>query len=169
MKHESLAESPDNATQGSLSVLQLEDAALLDQMLMSCLADTRLSVNVPSPMGECLMRRARPNVLLVGALTDIEAALSALVSDAPIVVRDWTCDAPMPERDRPDVVIIRDVDCVPLILQDAWLSWLTDRPDRPQIIATSCAPVFPLVVAGVFRSDLYYRLNTVLLDLRIGR
>ena len=48
-------------------------------------------------------------------------------------------------------------------------SWaiVNASPDlRSQIIATSRAPVFPLVEGGVFRSELYYRLNTFLLDLR---
>jgi len=105
-------------------------------------------------------------MLLVGALTDVEPALSHLVSSASGLVHDWTLDAPMPPRDRSGVVIIRDVDRVTLTTQDAWVSWLTAGNDRPQIIATSRAPVFPLVGAGLFRSALYYRLNTLLLDLR---
>ena len=105
-------------------------------------------------------------MLLVGALTDVEPALSHLVSSASGLVHDWTLDAPMPPRDRSGVVIIRDVDRVTVTLQDAWVSWLTTGHDRPQIIATSRTPVFPLVGAGVFRSELYYRLNTLLLDLR---
>ena len=104
-------------------------------------------------------------MLLVGALIDVDAALSALVSSASGRVHNWTLDAPMP-CDRSGVVIIRDVDRVTLTLQDAWVSWLSAGPDRPQIIATSRAPVFPLVEGGVFRSELYYRLNTFLLDLR---
>ena len=106
----------------------------------------------------------RPNVLLVGAPADVEGALSALVLSAP--VRNWTPDALLPTPDRSGVVIIRDVDRLTVPLQHAWLSWLTDGHDRSQIIATSRAPVFPLVEAGVFRSELYYRLNTLLLDLR---
>ena len=52
--------------------------------------------------------------------------------------------------------------------KDAWWSWLNqdDTTYHPQIIATRRVAVFPLVQAGLFRSDLYYRLNTVLLDLR---
>ena len=105
-------------------------------------------------------------MLVVGSPADVEDALAPLASDAPTTVHDWTPDSPMPSCDRSSVVIIRNVDRVPLALQDVWLSWLTDSHDRPQIIATSYAPVFPLVGAGLFRSELYYRLNTVLLDLR---
>jgi len=129
------------------------------------LAYTRVSASVSSPIGERPMRQTwRPSVLLVGALADVEGALSALVLSAPI--HNWTLDALLPPRDRPGVVIIRDVDRLTVTHQDAWLSWLTDGHDRAQIIATSRAPVFPLVEAGVFRSELYYRLNTLLLDLR---
>jgi len=130
-------------------------------------SSTVSAASVSSPIDERPVRRAwRPNVLLVGALTDVEAALSALVPSASGLVHNWTLDAPMPPRDRSGVVIIRDVDRVTPTLQDAWVSWLTPGHDRPQIIATSGAPVFPLVGAGVFRSELYYRLNTLLLDLR---
>ena len=129
-------------------------------------SSTVSAASVSSPVGEHPVRQAwRPNVLLVGALTDVDAALSALVSSASGLVHDWTLDAPMP-CDRSGVVIIRDVDRVTLTLQDAWVSWLSAGHDRPQIIATSGAPVFPLVEGGVFRSELYYRLNTFLLDLR---
>jgi len=107
----------------------------------------------------------RFNVLLVGAHTAVEAALSALVSDVPGAVSVWTVEAPMPARDGLEVVIVRDVDRLSPTLQDAWVSWMEGGHRRPQIIATSRVPVFPLVAEGVFRSELYYRLNTLLLDL----
>ena len=118
-------------------------------------------------MAEMAGDAARLNVFLVGAPPAVEAALSVLVSDAPGAVSVWTVDAPLPDRDGPHVVILRDVDRMPLMLQDAWVSWLEGGQHRPQIIATSGAPVFPLVVKGAFRSELYYRLNTVLLDLAV--
>jgi len=134
---------------------------------IALLAYTRPAANCSSPTGERPTRHAsRPNMLVVGSPADVEDALAPLASDAPTTVHDWTPDSPMPSCDRSSVVIIRNVDRVPLALQDVWLSWLTDSHDRPQIIATSYAPVFPLVGAGLFRSELYYRLNTVLLDLR---
>jgi transcriptional regulator of acetoin/glycerol metabolism len=37
---------------------------------------------------------------------------------------------------------------------------------RPQIVATSGVPVYPLVEADRFSGILYYRLNTILLDMQ---
>ena len=164
MRHNRLVELPENATESSPFG---RDLAFDVDGHVALLAYIRPLANDSSPTGERKMRRAsRPNILVVGAPTDVEAALSPIASCAPTTVYDWTLDSPMPSCDRSSIVIIRDVDRVPIALQDVWLSWLTDRYERPQIIATSHVPVFPLVGAGLFRSELYYRLNTVLLDLR---
>jgi hypothetical protein len=44
------------------------------------------------------------------------------------------------------------------------LRWLENAPHRPQIISTSSRALYPLVRAGRFSEDLYYRLNGVYLD-----
>jgi transcriptional regulator of acetoin/glycerol metabolism len=42
--------------------------------------------------------------------------------------------------------------------------WLASS-NRPQVVSTASAPLLPLVEAGVFNDALYYRLNTVYIDL----
>lgn len=53
--------------------------------------------------------------------------------------------------------------------QHALLQWLDDTAGRVQVVSTTTQPLFPLVQRDVFRADLYYRLNTVFLDLRDPR
>ena len=168
MRHKRPAESVEHATACSPFVRRREETALGDHEAHDgLLAYTRISASISAPIGERPMRPTwRPNVLLVGSLTDVEEAFLALVSSAPGPVHNCRLDAPLPPHDRSGVVIIRDVDRLTVTLQDDCLSWLTDGHDRSQIIATSRAPLFPLVEAGLFRSELYYRLNTLLLDLR---
>ena len=48
--------------------------------------------------------------------------------------------------------------------QQRLLQWLEEAPQRPQIISTSSRALYPLVGAGRFSEDLYYRLNSVYLD-----
>ena len=120
------------------------------------------------PIGErLLLRNLRPNVLLIGEAETIQPALAELVAELEAPVCYWTPGAPLPSREH-SVVVIRDVGRIRMSLQDAWWSWLNQDDTRyhSQIIATSSVAVFRLVQSGLFRSDLYYRLNTVLLDVR---
>jgi DNA-binding NtrC family response regulator len=65
-------------------------------------------------------------------------------------------------------LILEDVAALSRDQQTALLQWLEDVGRSVQIIATDTEPVFPLVEKGRFLDALYYRLNTVLLDLRPG-
>jgi Sigma-54 interaction domain len=49
--------------------------------------------------------------------------------------------------------------------QHALLEWLDGAPQRVQVIALIERPLFDLVECGGFLSSLYYRLNTIYLDL----
>jgi len=109
----------------------------------------------------------RSNVLVIGSVADTEAAVSAIVAALEKPVYFWAPDVPLPARADGHAIGIRDIGTLSPALQLAWLAWLTaQRRRRPHIIATSSIPVFPLVTQGMFLADLYYRLNTILLDLR---
>jgi len=47
------------------------------------------------------------------------------------------------------------------------LTWLEQTTTRAQVISTSSGPLFPLVQAGVFNETLFYRLNTICLDVTV--
>jgi len=79
----------------------------------------------------------------------------------------WTSDVPLSTLGAERTVVIRDVATWCLDRQEALLTWLSQPNRRPQIIATSSIKIFPLVTQGLFLEALYYRLNTILLD--VGR
>jgi transcriptional regulator of aromatic amino acid metabolism len=48
--------------------------------------------------------------------------------------------------------------------QHRLMAWL-ERGDRPRVISTSRVSLLPIVQAGMFIESLYYRLNTLCIDL----
>jgi len=119
---------------------------------------------------EMLACTVRPNVLVIGPMTRIEATVASIAMALPTPVFYWTSEMPLPEACDGRTIVIRDIGTLSPTLQEAWLAWLNARPARPaQVIATSSIAVFPLVRQGLFLEDLYYRLNTVLLDVREWR
>jgi DNA-binding NtrC family response regulator len=85
------------------------------------------------------------------------------------VRRPWrrSSDLPLPSPADATTIVIRDIATLSLSFQQAWLARLNAPHARhQQIITTSSIAVFPLVARGVFLEELYYRLNTVLLDVR---
>jgi hypothetical protein len=109
----------------------------------------------------------RSNVLVIGPVAETEATVSAIVVTLEKPAYFWTPDVPLPPHADGRAIVIREVATLSPALQLAWLAWLTAQQGRHRhIIATSSIPVFPLVTQGMFLADLYYRLNTILLDLR---
>ena|SRR5262245_46554605 len=111
--------------------------------------------------------RIRPNVLVVGPVALTEAAVTEIVAALGKPARFWGPNVPLPARADGHAIVIRDIATLSAVHQAAWLAWLsTQQRRRPHIIATSSIAVFPLIAQGMFLADLYYRLNTILLDLR---
>jgi hypothetical protein len=104
-----------------------------------------------------------PNVLLIGPVPRVEAAVSTIVGASRTPVCYWTLNVPLSTVGAERTVVIREIATWCTDLQRAWLTWLSERSPRPQIISTSSLDIFPLVTEGWFLEDLYYRLNTVLL------
>lgn len=109
---------------------------------------------------------ARPNVLACGDRSFIDAFLS--------VIRPH-CSEPIhtfPTRHLPSlslvsngtVILNRVADYDPAH-QRAVLEWLEERGWVLQVIATTDRPLLDQVERGAFSASLYYRLNTVYLDL----
>jgi hypothetical protein len=137
-----------------------------------------LSVDAPSRAyalassltSELLAHTLRPNVLVIGPVARSEATVAAIVGALSALsmlstpVQYWTPDSPLPSPGDTTTIVIRDIATLSLSSQQAWLARMNDPHAHAQIIATSSIAVFPLVARGVFLEDLYYRLNTVLLD-----
>jgi hypothetical protein len=116
-----------------------------------------------------MLRAVRPNILVIGAPDAIESTVSALVAQLPGPVSYLRSNAPPPAIDEAEMLVVPDVAALSPDLQHEWLAWL-DNVDvrRPQIVATSGVPIYPLVTADQFSGVLYYRLNTILLDVQVG-
>lgn len=61
-------------------------------------------------------------------------------------------------------LIVLEVDRLDSDQQAQLLRWLNQRQTPAQVVCTSCESLFRRVQAGHFLTDLYYRLNSVLLD-----
>jgi DNA-binding NtrC family response regulator len=77
------------------------------------------------------------------------------------------------ERARGGTILLQDVDSLTPALQDALLHFLaadqprsgSGRPPDVQIVTSTQKPLIDRVVAGTFRDDLYYFLNTMYLPI----
>jgi hypothetical protein len=116
-----------------------------------------------------MISAVRPNILVIGTADAVESTLSALVARLPGTVSYLRPNASPPAIDEAEMLVVPDVTALSPDRQHEWVAWL-DNVDvrRPQIVATSGVPVYPLVEADQFSGTLYYRLNTILLDIQVA-
>ena len=70
----------------------------------------------------------------------------------------------LPPIEWPGTLVIDEVDGLTLQEQIQVLEWSAGPVRNTQVISTTSEPLFPRVRAGSFIDTLYYRLNTVYLD-----
>jgi len=121
-----------------------------------------------SPVRTGAMRQlvsAGCNLLVRGEKSATTATVVALSADlsAPLVVWKSETVADLPRLDC-GTVVLQDVDQLGLSEQRALLAWLDDRPGHVRVISTAASDLFDLVNAGGFLDPLYYRLNTIVID-----
>ena len=106
---------------------------------------------------------ARPNLLVEGPQANSERLIGILASLSPDPVRDWRQLADCLST----TVLVRGVDALTPEEQRKLMHRLEGASGQPlprQVISTSTRAVFPLVECGLFLSQLYYRLNSVRLQ-----
>jgi hypothetical protein len=105
------------------------------------------------------------NLLVRGEKSAATATVVALSADFPPPLVTWMAatDGTLPALDH-GTLVIHDVDCLELSVQRTLLSWLQDRASRVRVISTVTRDLFAMVTAGVFLDQLYYRLNTIVVD-----
>lgn len=114
-----------------------------------------------------ILRRLRPNVLIVGEGETIEAALDSMrahFADPIAYWAPWTSAAWPREPFR--TLIVTGVDEMSLEQQQQLMVFNDGASDDVQVISTAKGPLFEVVERKAFLERLYYQLNVVLLDLR---
>jgi hypothetical protein len=110
------------------------------------------------------VRAGSPNLLLIGPGAVAEEFLLPLMPSlaSPIVY----LDAANPALPATPVgtIIVRDVARLTPTHQAQFLEWLSGQTETA-VIAVSPRPLFPRVRRGAFSDPLYYRLNTVVVEL----
>jgi hypothetical protein len=114
-----------------------------------------------------LMGMPRVNLLLVGVDGLVWNVLGTLLLDLHEPIATWCSGQPfvLPPAGRIGTLILHDVGALTHDEQGQLLNWLEQTGGRTQIVSTASAPLVPRVKAGLFFERLYYRLNTVCVDL----
>ena len=118
-----------------------------------------------------LARRLKANLLVVGTERLVLSLVSSLVADVTsdfmIQCRDGLLELPRTPS-QSGMVVLRDVDALKREAQFRFLDWMNSAK-RIQVVSTASEPLLGLVEARGFDATLYYRLNTVYIDLTVER
>ena len=105
------------------------------------------------------------NLLVRGEKSAAAATVVALTADFPPPLLAWNAASGngLPAFDC-GTLVIHDVDSLDLASQRVLVTWLEHRASRVRVISTVTRDLFPMVQAGNFIDQLYYRLNTIVID-----
>ena len=110
---------------------------------------------------------ARQNVLLHGAASPVDAVLSALRPHLRQPIFKWRPDTdPSLPRLAEGTLVLEHATTCPQMQQQALWEWLNDADRHVQVIVVTDQSLYDLVERGAFLTNLYYRLNTLYLDVR---
>jgi len=109
----------------------------------------------------------RVNVLLIGINGGVWSHLETLLPDLDEPVTTWSPGQKLmlPPPGRTGTMILHEVGALPHADQIRVLGWLELTAGRTQVVSTSSSPLLPRVDSRAFDDTLYYRLNTVCVDL----
>jgi hypothetical protein len=113
-----------------------------------------------------LMGMPRINLLLIAPDEVVRQVLSALLLDLWEPVSRWHRGASLtlPEPSAAGTLILDGVEALTISDQQLLLRWLEVSRGRTQVVSTTSAPLLPCVDTGQFNATLFYRLNTVCVD-----
>jgi transcriptional regulator of acetoin/glycerol metabolism len=113
-----------------------------------------------------LARSGRLNLLLIDSEGAAEDVLDSLLLDVDEPVATWRPGERLvlPPEPGEETIVLHDVGALTPDDQIRLLDWLETAAGRTQIVSTTTAPLLPRVHAGAFIDTLYYRLNTVCVD-----
>ena len=113
-----------------------------------------------------LMGMPRVNLLLIAPDGVVRFVLESLLLDLQEPIERWRIGQKLalPSPDENGTLVLHDVGTLPTEDQLRLLDWLERAEGRTQVISTTTTPLLPRVHAGGFIDTLYYRLNTVCVD-----
>jgi hypothetical protein len=108
----------------------------------------------------------RTNLLLVASSDATRTVLAMLWPGLREPIKAWRpgqqLDLPLPGRVA--TLILHDVNDLAFDDQQRVLRWLDETGGRIRVVSTSMVPLWPYVETGAFNVALYYRLNTLCVD-----
>jgi transcriptional regulator of aromatic amino acid metabolism len=117
------------------------------------------------------MGMPRVNLLLIGPDAVVWNVLESLLMDLTEPILSWYRGEPLalPATDASGTLILHDVADLARDEQRQLLEWLEQTMGSTQVISTASQALLPRVQAGLFDDVLYYRLNTVCMDVTAER
>lgn len=111
---------------------------------------------------------SRANLLIIGADDGVAELVTSVWRSlaTPVCVRRRGEPLRLsPTSGEFGTVLVHDVDTLTPGEQRALYRWINGADGRPQIVSTASQSLVPILAAGTFDQDLYYRLNVVTLHL----
>jgi hypothetical protein len=114
----------------------------------------------------CVPWKAPVNVLLVAPDDLAETFVKALRLDCLQPITMWHSGSllVLPPAGDTGTLILRDVGALTLDDQRSLCDWLALAAGRTRVVSTSRQSLLPIVHSGAFSTMLYYRLNTLTVD-----
>jgi hypothetical protein len=110
--------------------------------------------------------RTRANVLVTGPKDALDAFIEMARPEMREPVRSADRSLP-PFLDGSRTLILAEVDALEQTDQQRLRRWFDDRRNCDvQIVSLATVPLFPMVNANTFDAELFYRLNTIFLEVQ---
>ena len=111
----------------------------------------------------------RTNLLFVGSPGAVRIVMEMLWVELREPILTWrpgqTLDLPTPGR--ASTLVLHDVNNPTADEQRRMQDWLDQTAGRIRVVSTTRTSLWPLLKSGVFHDALYYRLNTVCVDIEV--
>ncbi len=118
---------------------------------------------------DCRLARAAGVNLLIVVPERTRGFADLLMADLATPVVAWRPGERLmlPQAAQTGTLLLHNVGSLSLHDQRYLVEWLERAAGRTQVVSTTPVPLLPLVQAGTFLAKLYYRLNTVCVDLNV--
>jgi hypothetical protein len=112
----------------------------------------------------------RLSVLVTGPSVATGAFLATYGTRLPLRVLHIACDRPLAfdECATDGTVVLHNIDTLALAWQHELLEWLETEARRTQVVSTTARSLLPLIARGDFLATLFYRLNTIHIQLTVA-